>query len=171
MLATVHRLQSELPGRELNLCNTARGIVETLQVVSTVPLDFVLPDGFVPIKVNVDEAVPIALILNELISNAVKHLASSAKQAVVKIEVKRDGAGAVITVRNGPASLPPDFDFANGRSLGTGLRLVKSLLLGEGARLTFSQPAAGVVESVLVRRHIGSETTDRTTVVCRALPS
>ncbi len=148
-LATVHGLQSELPGRELNLCNIARGIVETLQVISTVPLEFALPDRFAPIEVNTDEAVPIALILNELISNAVKHLAPSAKQAAVKIEVRRAGVGAAIAVRNEPASLPPGFDFANGSSLGTGLRLVKSLLPGEGARLSFSQPAADVVESVL----------------------
>jgi PAS domain S-box-containing protein len=149
VLATVHGLRSELAGRELNLCNIARGIVETLRVVSTVPLDFVLPDGFVPVEVNVDEAVPIALILNELVSNAVKHLAPSAQRAAVKIEVKRAGAGAVIVVRNEPATLPPGFDFVNGRSLGTGLRLAKSLLPVEAARLTFSQPAAGVVESVL----------------------
>ena len=149
VLATVHGLQSELPGRELNLCNIARGIVETLQVVSTVPLEVALPEGFVPIEVNADEAVPIALILNELISNAVKHLAPSVKPAAVTIEMKRDGVRAVIVVRNAPASLPPGFDFANSRSLGTGLRLAKSLLPGEGARLTFSRPAPGVVESVL----------------------
>jgi len=149
VLATVHGLQVELPGRELNLCNIARSIVETLQAVSTVPLDFALAEGFVPVEVHADEAVPIALILNELVSNAVKHLAPSAKQAAVKIEMKRYGAGAVITVRNQPASLPPGFDFADSRSLGTGLRLAKSLLPGEGAKLTFSQPAAGVVESVL----------------------
>ncbi len=149
VLATVHGLQSEFPGRELNLCNIARGIVEALQVVSIVPLEFVLAEGLVPIEMNADEAVPIALILNELVSNAVKHVAPSAKQAAVKIEMKRDGVRAVIVVRNAPARLPPGFDFAGGRSLGTGLRLAKSLLPGEGARLSFSQPAADVVESVL----------------------
>lgn len=149
VLATVHGLQSELRGREINLCNIARSIVETLQVVSAVSLDFALADGFVPVEVQADEAVPIALILNELVSNAVKHLATSARPAAVNIEMKRDGAGAVIAVRSEPASLPSGFDFGSGRSLGTGLRLAKSLLPGEGARLTFSQPAAGVVESVL----------------------
>lgn len=149
VLATVHGLQSEVSGRELNLCNIARGIVEILQVVSAVPLEFALQRGFVPVEVNADEAVPIALILNELVANALKHLAPAAKQAVVKIEMKRDGEGAAVIVRNSPASLPPGFDFAGGRSLGTGLHLAKSLLPTEGARLSFSQPAAGVVESLL----------------------
>ena len=149
VLATVHGLQSEQPGRELNLCNIARGIVDTLQVVSAVPLEFALPQGFVPVEMNVEEAVPIALILNELVANAAKHLAPSAKQATVKIEMKRDGVRALVVVRNEPASLPPGFDFADGRTLGTGLRLAKSLLPGEGARLSFSQPAVGVVESLL----------------------
>lgn len=149
VLATVHGLQSEVPDRELKLCDIVRGIVATLQVVSAVPLEFALPDGFVPVEVNADEAVPIALTLNELVSNALKHLTSSAKQAAVRIEIKRDGAGVIVTVRNSPASLPPGFDLADGRSLGTGLRLAKSLLPTEGARLSFSQPAAGVVESLL----------------------
>jgi PAS domain S-box-containing protein len=165
VLATVHGLQSEQPGRELNLCNIARGIVDTLQVVSGVPLEFALPQGFVPVEVNVEEAVPIALILNELVSNAVKHLAPSAKQATVKIEMKRDGVRALVVVRNEPASLPPGFDFADGRSLGTGLRLAKSLLPGEGARLSFSQPVAGVVESLLelwppVLNHAGNSVSE-----------
>ncbi|MDP2640654.1 MAG: hypothetical protein Q8Q16_08310, partial [Betaproteobacteria bacterium] len=64
-------------------------------------------------------------------------------------EMKRDGAGAAVCVRNAPASLPPGFDLANSRTLGTGLRLAKSLLPGDGARLSFSQPAAGVVEAML----------------------
>jgi PAS domain S-box-containing protein len=165
VLATVHGLQSEQPGRELNLCNIARGIVDTLQVVSAVPLEFALPQGFVPVEMNVDEAVPIALILNELVSNAVKHLTPSAKQATVKIEMKRDGVRALVVVRNEPASLPPGFDFADGRSLGTGLRLAKSLLPGEGARLSFSQPVAGVVESLLelwppVLNHAGNSVSE-----------
>ena len=149
MLATVHGLQSEQPGRELNLCNIARGIVETLQVVSAVPLELALAEDFVPVEVNADEAVPIALILNELLSNAIKHVAPSAPQAAVNIEIRRDGACAAIMVRNSPASLASGFDFADGRSLGTGLRLAKSLLPGEGARLSFSQPAAGLVEALL----------------------
>ena len=149
VLATVHGLQSEQPGRELNLCNIARGIVETLQVVSAVPLELALAEDFVPVEVNADEAVPIALILNELLSNAIKHVAPSAPQAAVNIEIRRDGACAAIMVRNSPASLASGFDFADGRSLGTGLRLAKSLLPGEGARLSFSQPAAGLVEALL----------------------
>ena len=148
-LATVHGLQSEFGGRELNLCNVVRSIVETVQVTSRVPLEFALPQGFVAAELNAEEAVSVALILNELISNAVKHLAPSAAQAVVNIEMKRDGAGAAVCVRNGPASLPPGFDLANSRTLGTGLRLAKSLLPGDGARLSFSQPAAGVVEAML----------------------
>ena len=148
-LATVHGLQSELAGRELNLCNIARGIVDALQAVSTVPLELALPDGFAPVEVNADEAVPIALILNELVSNAVKHVHRSAERVAVKVELKRDGARAAIVVRSQPARLPPGFDLGTDRFLGTGLRLAKSLLPIEGATLTVSEPAPGVVESVL----------------------
>ena len=148
-LAMVHGLYSELGGRKLNLCNIARSIVEILRAVSPAPLEFVLTGGFLPVEVNDNEVVPIALILNELVSNAVKHLDLTAARAAVKVEVMRDGAGAVIVVRSEPARLPPGFDLSTDRFLGSGLKLAKSLLPSEGARLTVNQSAAGVVESVL----------------------
>lgn len=43
--------------------------------------------------------------------------------------------------------LPPGLHFANNELLGAGLRLARSLLPVEGERLSFSQPAAGFVES------------------------
>ena len=149
VLATVHGLQSEPSVRECNLCMIARAVVETMQPVTGASLNLVLPDGLMPVEVHIDEVVPLALILNELVTNAIKHLSPSGGEPAVTIEIGRRGAGATVTVRSEPARLPADFDFAGGRTLGTGLRLVKSLLPTQGARITFRQASADMVESML----------------------
>ena len=148
-LAMMHGLHSELAGREVNLCNIVRGIVDTLQTLSPVPLEYRLPNGFIPVEVARDESVPVALILNELVSNAIKHVDAAVGRAAVTIEVKRAAASALVVVRNAPASLPRGFDLALDRHLGIGLRLAKSLLPAEGATLSLGEPVAAVVEAVL----------------------
>ena len=95
-LAMMHGLHSELSGREVNLCNIVRGIVDTLQTLSPVPLEYRLPDGFIPVEVARDESVPVALILNELVSNAIKHVDAAVGRAAVTIEVKRAAASALV---------------------------------------------------------------------------
>jgi len=148
-LAMTHGLHSELAGPEVNLCNIVRGIVDTLQTLSPVPLALKLPDGFVPVEVAQDESVPVALILNELVSNAIKHIGAAAGRAAITIEVRRAAGSAVVVVRSAPASLPRGFDLAREQYLGMGLRLAKSLLPAQGATLSVGEPVAAVVEAVL----------------------
>jgi PAS domain S-box-containing protein len=148
-LALVHGLQSSAVTAEVNLCNILRGIVDMLQAVSPEQVKFDLPEGFVPIEVAEGESVPVALILNELLTNALKHLDAGAEQAVVSVTLGNSGGVAVIVVRNEPARLPAGFDLDSGAGLGTGLKLAKSLLPAQGATLQLLVPSPGRVEAVL----------------------
>jgi two-component sensor histidine kinase len=88
--------------------------------------------------------VPFALTLNELVSNACKHRLAGAAEPV-RVSVRQLDRVLSVRVSGGPASLPPGFDFAAGRGLGTGLKLVRILLPGEGASLAYSQEGGQVV--------------------------
>ena len=136
VLATVHGLQGARAEGGLNLCDVARGVVDTQRAVS-------------PVALGADECVPVALVLNELVSNAVKHADRSVGRPAVNVDIARQGAQAWVSVRSEPAFLPPGFDLESGRFTGTGLRLCKSLLPGEGASLAVGAPSPGVVVSVL----------------------
>ncbi len=96
-----------------------------------------------------EESVPVALVINELVTNAIKHQVGSpdGPPAPVRIDCFCNGERVVVTVRN-PGCLPVDFDFAAGSALGTGLTLVRSLLSPEGAALSICA-ADGMVESRL----------------------
>jgi two-component sensor histidine kinase len=90
------------------------------------------------------EAVPVALILNELMFNAVKHSQSGPP---IRVAVGGTAGQAEVRILN-PGRLPEGFDFRAGRGIGVGLQLVGSLLPRRGAQLSIRNCAEGV-ETVL----------------------
>lgn len=75
---------------------------------------------------DIDTAVPLALILNELISNAYKYAFEDQKAGELKIDLIEMSSGShVLTVLDNGSGLPHQFDFAKAKSLG--LRLVRRL--------------------------------------------
>jgi two-component sensor histidine kinase len=79
------------------------------------------------IRIDVDRAIPIALIANELITNAAKHAFSkvSAQGRIgVRLTKAADATISLLVEDKGPG-LPADFDMAN--STGLGMRVVTAL--------------------------------------------
>ncbi len=79
-----------------------------------------------PIQADLDTAVPLGLIANELMTNAIKHAFVDGRQGQIHLELSltADGSGRLVISDNG-VSLPLDLDIETTRSLG--LRLVRSL--------------------------------------------
>jgi PAS domain S-box-containing protein len=81
-----------------------------------------------PVSLPVNEAVPCGLILNELVSNALKHAFRDRghTEAAVTVSLRGDGEGQVrLSVRDNGTGLPAGFDWSQASSLG--LRLVHML--------------------------------------------
>ena len=97
-----------------------------------------------------DEAVPLALALNELLTNAHKHNDRSEPTRPIRVILETGATEQRVAIRNGPAGLPVGFDFAAGRGLGTGLELVRTLLPLQGATLTYRQEADEVVAELFL---------------------
>jgi two-component sensor histidine kinase len=97
------------------------------------------------------EAVPIALILNELIANAIKHSADG----MVSISLRNglDNDSVMMTIRN-PGLMPAGLGLHSPTLLGTGLRLVSSLMPRSGARLHWEQDKGQVVTKFELRSPI-----------------
>jgi two-component sensor histidine kinase len=79
-----------------------------------------------PLLIPVNEAVPCGLILNELISNSLKHAFPNQKngEVVVSLHAGKEGE-VVLCVRDNGRGLPAGFDWRQARSLG--MRLVQML--------------------------------------------
>jgi PAS domain S-box-containing protein len=81
-----------------------------------------------------DVAMPLALILNELLTNAVKHGGSGKPEHTVHVKLSSQSSGLALHVEDGG----PGFDFEQIRTNASGLRLVEGLARQLGARFTTS---------------------------------
>jgi two-component sensor histidine kinase len=112
--------------------------------INNCPIHFEIAALNAPVIIVEQEAVPIALIVNELVLNACKHRSSAKGKIQVGVTENASGKSAELLIRNGEAQLNKEFDFASGQGLGTGLGLVKSLLPPVGAKLTIEEREKGV---------------------------
>jgi two-component sensor histidine kinase len=85
------------------------------------------------------ESVPVALIVNELLVNAITHRTGPGP-VTVDVEPRRDGVRVRI---DNPGALPPGFDVAT-RAAASGLGLVRSLIGRTTTRLSIASEAGCV---------------------------
>jgi two-component sensor histidine kinase len=76
-----------------------------------------LADGR-PLALDLDQAIPAGLILNELASNALKHAFPGGRSGCVRIEGCRRNGWNYLTVKDDGVGLPHDFDTRRSKSLG-----------------------------------------------------
>jgi len=146
-IAVIHGMHSELTQGEIGLCELVTNISRATTVLTQIEIAADgLEDTRGAIRIPRDEAVPLALVLNELLFNAIKHgLNETGGGGGIRVSVSRHDGLARVRISN-PGALPAaDFDFAKGTGLGTGLNLVKSLLPRHGARLEIVQEDDQVV--------------------------
>ncbi|MFA5268652.1 MAG: PAS domain S-box protein [Methanoregula sp.] len=74
----------------------------------------------------VDQAIPCALVVNEVLSNAYKHAFTGRKKGTIGISAVQENGRIRITVRDDGIGLPADFDISRTSSLG--LKLIRTLV-------------------------------------------
>jgi two-component sensor histidine kinase len=73
----------------------------------------------IKMTIPVEQSIPIALIAAELMSNSLEHGLNGRPHGRINVEVRRDGANAIILeVADDGNGLPPGFDVATAKSLG-----------------------------------------------------
>jgi two-component sensor histidine kinase len=103
-----------------------------------------------PVLLPIDIAVPCGLILNEIVTNAVKHAFPDGKQGTINLSLRRNGESCVLEVRDDGIGLPPDFDpGAAGSSLG--LRLIRSLSRQVDATYEFLPARPGTIVRLVLK--------------------
>jgi len=79
-------------------------------------------DLFLP----VDQAIPCALVMNEILSNAYKHAFKGRKHGSIDISAAQENGQIIITVRDDGIGIPDDFDISGSNSLG--MKLIRTLV-------------------------------------------
>ena len=109
-----------------------------------------LQTNIAPCSLNIDTAVPCGLIINELVTNALKYAFKGQIKGKIHIDFTLDNRACVLTVSDSGIGFPQDLDYRKARTLG--LRLVGSLVkqirgkiellatAGTTFKITFSKP-------------------------------
>ena len=141
-IAQVHGLQIRATGT-LPVLGVAQGIVTNLANMFGADARFEQPAaGLWKWGLPEGEAVPLALVVNELGTNALKYRTSRDLPITVRVLPRPDGVELRIEQ---PGQLKAGFDLAEISSSVSGLGLVKALLPRRGARLAIEQQGATVV--------------------------
>jgi len=103
------------------------------------------------VRISTKRAIPAGLILNEILTNAMKHAFPDDRHGSIAMTLVRRGDNIILTVADDGAGLPRGFDI--NKSKGLGLVLVRTLATqlgatveyggGEGARFCISFPVMG----------------------------
>jgi PAS domain S-box-containing protein len=143
-IAIVHGLQAVYPDETIRLCDSVSHICKMVSELAQRPILFQIEHehSFIPVQIDSNEAVSVALVLNELILNAVKHSPGDSCPPVVLLEA--NGTSAWVRIRNAVTSMP-DLNIDTGKGLGTGLSLVRSLFPKVGARLAYVSDPQGYI--------------------------
>lgn len=142
-IAVIHGLQGRVAQTCVRLCELIKEIAANNESLWKTVISVDIPKHWIPCRIAETETVPLALVLNELIANAIKH-SDSAKGINITLRHEPLPNMIQVTIKNS-GRLPPDFDFPK-TAVGAGLQLVASLLPKNGADLFWEQ----CDESVLV---------------------
>jgi two-component sensor histidine kinase len=99
---------------------------------SLVSLEFALQ----PIRFDPDHAIPVGLIVNELMTNALKYGVRGPAGGRIRVSLVQDGRERVLSVADSGGALPGDFDPQESRTLG--MQLVSNLARQLGGKLSYS---------------------------------
>ncbi len=141
-IAQVHGLQIRATGT-LPVLGVVQGIFTNLSNMFGASVRFDTPTAALwRWGLPESEAVPLALVINELGTNAIKYRASRDQGVAVRLVSRAEGLE--LRIEN-QGQLKPGFDLGAIASSVSGLGLVKALLPRRGARLLIDQVGAQVV--------------------------
>ncbi|HQY38620.1 MAG TPA: MASE1 domain-containing protein [Giesbergeria sp.] len=134
-ISVIHGLQGRANADQVRLCELISAVAANIESLWHTPIHVDIPTPWEPCRVNPTEAVPVALVLNELMLNAVKHGGKEHQDVQITLRKGAQADHVQITIANPghwPATPPP---------LRGGQSLVCALMPRSGATLTHTQIA------------------------------
>ena len=100
----------------------AKDLVQTYDLDSSIKLECSFDEVFL----SLNQAIPCGLIINELISNALKHAFKGKSDGKINLSVKHHDNNILLSVKDNGVGMPSEIDYRNTDSLG--LQLVNTLV-------------------------------------------
>jgi PAS domain S-box-containing protein len=151
-MALVHeKLYQSTNLAQIDFAGYTRALAELLlRSFAVDPSQIALEVSGVPIELTIEVAVPCGLIINEALSNALKHAFPHGRRGTVVVRLERDTHTAAITVADDGVGLPSTLDIATVESLG--LKLMHGLVEQIDGTLELQRAEGTVVRIVFPYR-------------------
>jgi PAS domain S-box-containing protein len=114
------------------------------------PAQIRVESRLVPLQLSISLAVPCGLILNELVSNALRHAFPEGRRGIITIELAPHEAFDELSVRDDGVGMPSELTLRSGTTLG--LTLVRTLAEQIGASLELTTNGRTEVRLCIPRR-------------------
>ncbi|MDZ7718800.1 MAG: PAS domain S-box protein [Balneolaceae bacterium] len=95
----------------------------------------------VPLELNINQAIPCALIVNEVITNVYKHAFKGRKKGILDVNLSIVNDSVDIEIKDNGIGLPKSFTSQDAKSLG--IHLIKTLALQLEAEYSFNSSGKG----------------------------
>lgn len=141
-MSVIHGMQGRAVNAAVRLCELTAAVAREIQSLWQTPVLLDIPPAWQPRLIAEKEAVPIAVILNELILNAVKHGGKAHGHVSVMLRQGKEPDAVLVTICNS-GRLRANTDRPT--ALHNGLLLIDSLMPGNGAHLFREQRGDQVV--------------------------
>ncbi len=126
-VAVIHEFLSEDEHQPINIRDLCQRIAYQVQKVAGNPEQEIAIDILGPnIRLPSSQATPVAMVLNELVLNALEHGLAGHSKGHIVIDLTEEGNMVQVVISNSGSSLPPDFDPRHSQSLG--LQIVQTLV-------------------------------------------
>ncbi|MCB0071266.1 MAG: histidine kinase N-terminal domain-containing protein [Caldilineaceae bacterium] len=126
-MSVIHEFLSQDEHRPINVREVCQRVANQVTQVAASPEQQVDIKVSGPnIRLPAGQATPTAMVINELLLNAVEHGARDDQGGRIQVELLDRGDSVEIVVEDNGLGLPPDFDPAQGHSLG--LQIVHTLV-------------------------------------------
>lgn len=147
-IAEAHNQLSRRPNETVFLGDLVSGVCRAVKPLTahTISIDEQSADN--RLVVPAAEVVPVALVVNELIQNALDHGFESDEGGNIRVRIRESGEQAMLSVANDGKPLPESLDSGSGNGFGTGLTLVRSLLPSNGSNFSLSHDDGWTVAQV-----------------------
>jgi two-component sensor histidine kinase len=130
----------------VDLCAYIVGICRDLtEVAAGCTINVEAPEE---IDISIERAIPVALLVNELVTNAAKHAYKEGEAPIVDVRVARDGKLIRLSVHDRGIGMPPGFEPAKSKSLG--MRIVAAFVRQLMAEVQFRSGQPGTVVELVI---------------------
>ncbi|WP_321527873.1 PAS domain S-box protein [Sedimenticola selenatireducens] len=152
-IALVHGLQSRLSQGMVELADLLEMICKAVGHLTSAGIQLEIDCPGTDIVIRPNDAVPLALIINELLQNAVKHGGpTGTSSSAITARLLTEDENVILLVSNPSAvALPVNFNLQEGLGLGTGLTLARDLLPHQGAELSLTCKEGRVIARLILQ--------------------